>query len=87
MAEARSSAVAASLAKRIFMCGGFDGSQHLRSCEVFSVATRFWSQLQPMQTARAHAAGGALWSMPRGGSLRRLNLHAPLVGQCFVEDL
>ena len=49
------------------MCGGYDGSKFLSSCEVYDQYPNAWSPIAPMQCARSRvsvvANGGRLYAL------------------------
>ena len=57
MTEARDSHVSVAIGNKIFVLGGYDGRNRLRSCEVFDTETLDWSPIASMRCARdGHAA-------------------------------
>lgn len=44
----------------IIAAGGYDGNQHLDSCEVFDPNTNIWTKKSPMKTQRSSAGGCVL---------------------------
>lgn len=52
MNEPRHSAAAVSLNDQIFICGGCDGENVLKSCEVYDTKLNKWQHIPPMKSSR-----------------------------------
>merc|ERR1711865_610224 len=84
MSESRAGAAAAVVAGKIYVCGGANGTQELRSTEQFNPFSLRWQRAPPMVDARRDMAsvalagklylcggfGGALRSEGYGGAVR-----------------
>lgn len=59
MQEHRSQAAVTALSDTVFVCGGFDGVQHLRSSESLGARDTKWNRLPDMPVGRSGAAAAA----------------------------
>jgi N-acetylneuraminic acid mutarotase len=70
MPTPRGASGVAAIGSRIYVGGGLAGGRSVAAFEVFDTATRQWTRLPEMPTARAHltaqAAGGKFYAYQRG---------------------
>lgn len=55
MSDRRSFPCSVNINDEIFVMGGYDGHDTLRTCEVYSMVRNEWSSIEPMNTARSNA--------------------------------
>ena len=55
MSDRRSFPCAVTVNDDIFVMGGYDGHDTLRTCEVYNITGNEWRNIEPMNTARSNA--------------------------------
>ena len=60
MSERRSFPCAVTINDCIYVMGGYDGNDTLRTCEVYNPASNDWTSIEPMTVARSNAGAAYL---------------------------
>ena len=55
MGERRSFPCSVTIEESIYVMGGYDGNDTLRTCEIFNSSSNSWSSIEPMNVARSNA--------------------------------
>ena len=60
MSERRSFPCAVTIDENIYVMGGYDGNDTLRTCEIYNPPSNSWSSIEPMNVARSNAGAAFL---------------------------